>query len=77
MRNDIVLSKKNKKNGIKKKELKYLVWVVFIFGGVIFFMPIGNERFMTAIYAALDLSKWYAQEHVILCLLPAFFSLPE
>ncbi|WP_286847029.1 permease [Proteiniphilum sp. UBA5463] len=55
-----------------KKELKYLVWVVFIFG-VIFFMPIGNERFTTAIYAALDLSKWYAQEHVILCLLPAFF----
>lgn len=28
---------------------------------------------MTAIEATLDLSKWYAQEHVILCLLPAFF----
>ena len=28
---------------------------------------------MTAIDATLDLSKWYAQEHVILCLLPAFF----
>ncbi|MFA5209317.1 MAG: permease, partial [Proteiniphilum sp.] len=55
-----------------KKELKYLVWMVLIFG-VIFFLPIGNERFMTAIDATLDLSKWYAQEHVILCLLPAFF----
>ncbi|HOO94351.1 MAG TPA: permease [Proteiniphilum sp.] len=55
-----------------KKELKYLVWMVLIFG-VIFFLPIGKERFMTAIDATLDLSKWYAQEHVILCLLPAFF----
>ena len=55
-----------------KKELKYLLWMVIIFG-VIFFLPIGSERFMTAIVAAIDLSKWYAQEHVILCLLPAFF----
>lgn len=46
--------------------------MVLIFG-LIFFLPIGSERFMTAIYATLDLSKWYAQEHVILCLLPAFF----
>jgi uncharacterized membrane protein YraQ (UPF0718 family) len=36
-------------------------------------MPVGNDTFMTAIYATFDLSKWYAQEHVILCLLPAFF----
>ncbi|WP_455632207.1 permease [Parabacteroides sp.] len=28
---------------------------------------------MTAIDATLDLAKWYAQEHVVLCLLPAFF----
>lgn len=27
---------------------------------------------MTAIDATLDLAKWYAQEHVVLCLLPAF-----
>lgn len=39
----------------------------------VFFMPFGNERFMTAIDATLDLAKWYAQEHVVLCLLPAFF----
>src|SRR5690554_6512548 len=55
-----------------KKELKYLVWLVLIFG-LIFFLPLSSESFMTAIYAALDLSKWYAREHVILCLLPAFF----
>lgn len=55
-----------------KKELKILFWIVAVFAAV-FFMPLGSERFMTAIDAMLDLSKWYAQEHVVLCLLPAFF----
>ncbi|WP_337581247.1 permease [Paraprevotella clara] len=36
-------------------------------------MPLGSERFLTAIDAILDLSQWYAREHVVLCLLPAFF----
>ena len=54
-----------------KKELKILLWMVVIFAGV-FFLPLGSERFMTAIDATLDLSKWYAQEHVVMCLLPAF-----
>lgn len=55
-----------------KKELKILAWItiVFVFA---FFMPIGSERFNTAIFATLDLVKWYAREHVVLCLLPAFF----
>lgn len=55
-----------------KKELKILLWIVIIFG-VTFFLPIESVRFNTAIDATLDLSKWYAREHVILCLLPAFF----
>lgn len=55
-----------------KKELKILFWIIIVFAAV-FFMPLGNERFMTAIDATLDLAKWYAQEHVVLCLLPAFF----
>ncbi|MDL2223121.1 permease [Bacteroidales bacterium OttesenSCG-928-M11] len=55
-----------------KKELKILLWMVVIFAAV-FFMPLGSERFMTAIDATLDLAKWYAQEHVVMCLLPAFF----
>jgi len=38
-----------------------------------FFMPLENARFKEAVMAMLDLTKWYAQEHVILCLLPAFF----
>lgn len=54
-----------------KKELKILFWIVVVFLGV-FFMPIDRAVFNTAIDATLDLSKWYAREHVILCLLPAF-----
>ncbi len=41
--------------------------------GVAFFLPIESVRFNTAIAATLDLVKWYAREHVVLCLLPAFF----
>lgn len=55
-----------------RKELKILSWTIVIFAAV-FFLPLGNERFMTAVFATLDLAKWYAREHVVLCLLPAFF----
>jgi len=55
-----------------KKELKILGWIVAVFAFA-FFLPIESSRFNTAIAATLDLVKWYAQEHVILCLLPAFF----
>lgn len=55
-----------------RKELKILLWItaVFVFA---FFMPVDSARFNTAIAATLDLVRWYAREHVILCLLPAFF----
>jgi len=55
-----------------KKEFKILAWIVAVFTFV-FFLPIESTRFNTAIAAALDLVKWYAREHVVLCLLPAFF----
>ncbi len=55
-----------------KKEFTILFWIIVVFLFA-FFLPIDNERFNTAIYATMDLTKWYAQEHVILCLLPAFF----
>lgn len=55
-----------------KKEIKILVWIAVVFG-VAFFLPIESARFNTAIAATFDLVKWYAREHVILCLLPAFF----
>lgn len=55
-----------------KKELKILFRIIAVFVAV-FFLPLDSERFMTAVAATLDLAKWYAQEHVVLCLLPAFF----
>ncbi len=36
-------------------------------------MPLENLRFQETVEATLDLTRWYAREHVILCLLPAFF----
>ncbi len=55
-----------------KKEIKILIWIIVVFVFA-FFMPIESARFATAIDATFDLVKWYAREHVILCLLPAFF----
>lgn len=55
-----------------RKELKILFRIVAVFAAV-FFLPINSERFMTAVDATLDLARWYAREHVVLCLLPAFF----
>ncbi len=46
-----------------------------IVGGflIFFFLPMDNARFTGSIVEALALAKWYAQEHVLLCLVPAFF----
>ena len=55
-----------------RNELKVLFWIVLAFAAA-FFMPLQNADFVTAVYAMLDLAQWYAQEHVVLCLLPAFF----
>ncbi|HUX56411.1 MAG TPA: permease [Bacteroidales bacterium] len=55
-----------------KKEFKILTWIAVVFAFA-FFLPIESTRFNTAIAATLDLVKWYAREHVIFCLLPAFF----
>ena len=56
----------------KKKELTVLAWMAATFAAV-YFMPLGTPRFDGAVAEALALTKWYAQEHVILCLLPAFW----
>jgi uncharacterized membrane protein YraQ (UPF0718 family) len=49
------------------------------FGGLLvlflvaYFLPIGTPRFDQAVQESLHLVKWYAREHVLLCLVPAFF----
>ncbi len=54
-----------------RKEFKILIIMVAVFLGI-FFLPLESKVFNTAIDATFDLSRWYAREHVILCLLPAF-----
>jgi uncharacterized membrane protein YraQ (UPF0718 family) len=55
-----------------KRELKIFAWLAAVFAGV-YFLPVGVPRFDKAVFEALELTKWYAREHVILCLLPAFW----
>lgn len=55
-----------------KNEWKKLVLIIAIFLGC-FYLPIGTARFDNAISESLHLVKWYAREHVLLCLIPAFF----
>jgi len=55
-----------------KKEWKKLVGIVAVFA-VFFWLPMDSGRFTGGIMEALHLAKWYAREHVLLCLVPAFF----
>ena len=55
-----------------RQEVIFLVWTIVIFLTA-FFMPVNSETLLTAIHSTLDLAQWYAREHIVLCLLPAFF----
>ena len=55
-----------------KNEWKPLLLIVGLFL-FCFYLPVGTPRFDNAVTESLQLVKWYAQEHVILCLVPAFF----
>jgi uncharacterized protein len=55
-----------------RSEWKPLAWIAGIFV-VFYFLPVGTARFDGAMTEALALTKWYAREHVLLCLVPAFF----
>jgi len=55
-----------------RKEWKPFFWILAVFLGV-YFMPLGHARFETSVMEALYMARSYAREHVLLCLLPAFF----
>lgn len=55
-----------------KSEAKPLVAGIVIFSAL-YHLPIGSARFDGAVHEALALTRWYAREHVLLCLVPAFF----
>jgi hypothetical protein len=54
------------------KDWKKFLYIVAAFLAC-FYLPVENLRFSNAIFEALALIKWYAREHVLLCLVPAFF----
>jgi uncharacterized membrane protein YraQ (UPF0718 family) len=53
-------------------ELKTAGWLIGILT-LLYFLPVGTPRFDGAVKESLELARWYAREHVILCLVPAFF----
>jgi uncharacterized membrane protein YraQ (UPF0718 family) len=55
-----------------RSEWKVLAWMLGVFAGL-FWLPVGVPRFDGAVTEALALTRWYAREHVLLCLVPAFF----
>lgn len=57
---------------IWKAEWKKLCFIAGTFLAL-FYLPVGTARFDNAVMEALHLVKWYAREHVLLCLIPAFF----
>jgi len=58
--------------GVWKREWKNFLAIVAVFL-VCYYLPVGTKRFDNAVLEAFHLVKWYAQEHVLLCLVPAFF----
>ena len=55
-----------------RKEGRWLLVGVGVFL-LFYFLPAGTPRFDGAVRESLALGKWYAREHVLLCLVPAFF----
>ncbi|TKJ36272.1 MAG: hypothetical protein CEE38_12720 [Planctomycetes bacterium B3_Pla] len=55
-----------------KTERKTLIIIIAVFAGC-YYLPVGIARFNNAISESLQLVKWYARQHVLLCLVPAFF----
>jgi hypothetical protein len=55
-----------------KSEGRVLAAMVAVFA-LAFWLPVGRARFDASVLEALYLVRWYAREHVLLCLIPAFF----
>lgn len=58
------------KHQIAERNKLVLMLVVFLF---LYFFPVELINFRNPLYEAFALVKWYAREHVLLCLIPAFF----
>ncbi len=56
----------------KRKEWKTFL-IIAAFFLAFYFLPIGKSGFQKSVIEALSLAKMYAREHVVFCLIPAFF----
>lgn len=54
------------------KERTKLIFILAVFI-LVYFLPVGNARFQSAVLEAFYMTKEYAQKHVLFCLVPAFF----
>jgi len=54
------------------KEYKKFLFTDLVFLGC-FYFPLGLIPFRNPVFEALALVRWYVREHVLLCLVPAFF----
>lgn len=55
-----------------RAQLRVGAWLAAAFLAA-YFLPVGRPRFDGAVHEGFQLVRWYAREHVVLCLLPAFF----
>jgi uncharacterized protein len=55
-----------------RSEVKWLTGLTAAFLAL-YFLPVGTPRFDGALVEAFQLARWYAREHVLLCLVPAFY----
>lgn len=53
-------------------DYKYLILMIAVFF-LLFYLPLDRIAFGNFIFEGIALATWYAREHVILCLIPAFF----
>jgi len=56
----------------RMKEKNKLLLIIVVFSGC-FYLPVELLPFRNPIFESLALVRWYAREHVLLCLVPAFF----
>jgi len=68
------MSEKNRRFFLKVKlteKIKFCVYAaVFL---ICYFLPVEKLRIEGPILESIALTRWYAREHVLLCLIPAFF----
>jgi uncharacterized membrane protein YraQ (UPF0718 family) len=72
---DVVVEREEKQPSLIdwKSVWKPKAFIVGIFL-LAFYLPLESKRFTNAILESFALVKWYAREHVLLCLVTAFFT---